>query len=210
MSVLRNPCYERMAQELALGKDAPEAARAAEALDPEGSSFKHNARKLSHHPDIRARVQEIRQHETRDAELAQINLDWLKLKLFRLCSFNLDDYLTEPNEAGERFFDIGKCSREQLERLSELTIEKPLDAPGKIRVKGYDQITALGLMARLLGAGEEPQRKDGPSIVFNLQGLPIEDQRLIAAALANEPEGQEAPAGGPEGEHHEVRSDASD
>lgn len=208
MPVLLHPKgYERVAQELALGKRPEEACLIAEVLDPDGTSFADNARRLAQHYKIKRRVQELRtQRANRDAELAEINLDWLKLKLKRYLDFNIDDYLTPPDANGERHYDISKCSREQLDRLAAVAFNRQditSDADRALHqkreivhtaIKPHDIIGAANLMARLLGSVEERAPRDGPSITFNIQALPIEDQRLIAAALENEPERAEAAA----------------
>lgn len=57
---LRNKGYESVALARAYGKSATEACRMAGVLDPRGSSFASNARRLCQHPDIRARDLELR------------------------------------------------------------------------------------------------------------------------------------------------------
>src|SRR5712672_345445 len=75
MPVIRNPKHEKVAQLLASLKSPEEAAR--EAGYPEGTSFKANARRLSHHPAIRERVTEL---QTTEAALVVVDVAWIKRK----------------------------------------------------------------------------------------------------------------------------------
>jgi hypothetical protein len=75
MQVLRNPRHEVMAQGLALLKSAEEAAR--DAGYPPGSSFKANARRLSHHPKIRERVTAL---QNAQASIVEIDAAWIRRK----------------------------------------------------------------------------------------------------------------------------------
>src|SRR5882672_540407 len=73
MPVIRNPKHEKVAQLLASRWSPEDAAR--EAGYPDGSSFKANARRLSHHPKIRARVTELQETE---AALVVVDVAWIK------------------------------------------------------------------------------------------------------------------------------------
>ena len=75
MPVIRNPKHEKVAQLLASLKSPEEAAR--EAGYPEGTSFKANARRLSHHPAIRERVTEL---QATEAALVVVDVAWIKRK----------------------------------------------------------------------------------------------------------------------------------
>lgn len=75
MSVIRNPRHEKVAQLLASLKSPEEAAR--EAGYPDGTSFKANARRLSHHPAIRERVTEL---QATEAALVVVDVAWIKRK----------------------------------------------------------------------------------------------------------------------------------
>jgi hypothetical protein len=75
MPVIRNPKHEKVAQALASLKSSEEAAR--EAGYPDGTSFRANARRLSQHPAIRARVTEL---QTTEAALTAVDVAWIKRK----------------------------------------------------------------------------------------------------------------------------------
>ncbi len=75
MPLIRNPKHEKVAQLLASLKSPEEAAR--EAGYPNGTSFKANARRLSHHPAIRERVTEL---QTTEADLVTVDVAWIKRK----------------------------------------------------------------------------------------------------------------------------------
>jgi hypothetical protein len=75
MPVIRNTRHEKVAQVLACRGSAEEAARAAGY--PDGTSFRANARRLSHHPAIRARVTELQETE---AALVVVDVAWIKRK----------------------------------------------------------------------------------------------------------------------------------
>ena len=77
MPVIRNPKHEKVAQCLASLKSSEEAAREAGYPDRSPVSFKANARKLSHHPAIRARVTELQETE---AALVVVDVAWIKRK----------------------------------------------------------------------------------------------------------------------------------
>ncbi len=75
MPVIRNPKHEKVAQLLASLKSPEEAAR--EAGYPNGSSFKANARRLSHHPAIRERMREL---QATEAAFVTVDVAWIKRK----------------------------------------------------------------------------------------------------------------------------------
>lgn len=83
MGALRDPRWENGAQHLAAGKHAPgrtlyeEAAEIA-GYDPDGSSFKANARKWSQHQHVRVRVAEI---QRAGAAMAEVSAGSILLEL---------------------------------------------------------------------------------------------------------------------------------
>jgi len=84
MSVIRNPKHEKVAQLLASRWTAEDAAR--EAGYPDGSSFKANARRLSHHPAIRARVTELQETE---AALVVVDVAWIKRQVAEIAGVKI-------------------------------------------------------------------------------------------------------------------------
>ena len=160
VGILLNPTHERVAQELASGKSPVEASRLAGY--PDGLSFEANARKRASRPDIKARVLQL---QKRAAVLAEVDKGYILAKLKDLAEFNLADYLVRGKD-GEFYLDINECSREQLGRLVELQQEVAFDGDGKgkkslsgvrkTKLKGYDVISALSQMARIVGVEKDP------------------------------------------------------
>src|SRR5216684_5010704 len=94
MPVIRNPKHEKVAQLLASLKSPEEAAR--EAGYPEGSSFKANARRLSHHPAIRERVTEL---QTTEAALVTVDIAWIKRKASLIAGVEFERHEVRPSDA---------------------------------------------------------------------------------------------------------------
>lgn len=157
MPALWNRRHEIVARELAAGKHYLEASAALgddgkPVYDPNASSFKANARKRAQHPDIRRRVAELQALGVERAEQGiGVTIEYVLEKLCQIAEYNIDDYLTPPDQFGHRHIDVARAPRELLARLNELTQE---NAGGVLRTKirGYDKIAALALMAKILGA----------------------------------------------------------
>lgn len=147
-----------------------------------------NARRLANRKDVKARLAELAAYS---AQLAGIDAAWGLVKLKRYAEFNVDDYLSPRNDAGLRFFDVGKVSSDKLGLLSELSIEEFTEGRGenatdirKTKIKGHDPIAALALMARI--AGWEAPKKIAPTTPDGQQSWqpePITDEQR-AKALA--------------------------
>lgn len=180
MPALRNPKHEIVAQELAAGHTPEQASETAKF--PKGSSFAANARKRAQRKDIKARVAEIQEPM---AERAGITAEYLLAKLDNYTDYNIDDYLT-ADENGRRFLDVSNVPRQTLSRLSELSQEvmslggkrSKLRTITKTKIKGYDPIGAMRLMAQIAGL-LKPEKveltgKDGTPITptINLFGRP--------------------------------------
>jgi hypothetical protein len=125
MPALKNPKQERVAQELAIGKSAEEASAALDAdgrpiYDTSASSFASNARRRAQHPAIRARVAELRAPAIVAAEESvAVTVEWMLAKLKSLAEYNIDDYLTPPDDRGRRYVDLSyRPSRSHLMRLT--------------------------------------------------------------------------------------------
>jgi hypothetical protein len=152
MPVLLNPKHEAAAQALARFAEIEDAAVIG-GLDPNGTSFASNARKFCNRLK-RTRVREIWANA---AYINELDAAWLLRKLKAKADFNLADFLTPPNEAGVRFIDIGKATREQLEGLAELTLEEFTEGRGaaatsvrRTKING-EAMAALNLIARVQG-----------------------------------------------------------
>jgi len=166
MPRLINARHEVFAQEIATGKSAVEAARLAGY--PVGSkvSFAANARKRMGRPEIRDRIAEI---QRRAADLAELDRAYVLTKLKNLAEFNLADYIV-IREDGEFYYDLSRCTREQLSRLAEASLEHTIMAARrgedggrmsirKTKLRGYDQVAALSKIAVILGI-EKDQTAD--------------------------------------------------
>lgn len=141
--------------------------------NPDSASIAHNARRLANRKAIRIRLGELADFS---AKLAGVDSGWAMVKLKQLTEaiegFNLDDYLGEPQENGERYYDLSRVPRDKLALLNELSIEDETDtladeAVGKdgkvsaiarrtrkIKIKGpakVDMVGPLALMARIAG-----------------------------------------------------------
>ena len=133
--------------------------------DPESPSIADNSRRLANTIAIKARLKELADYS---AKLAGIDASWALIKLKQYTDFNIDDYLSVPNESGQRFFDVSLVPREKLALLVELQQEEFTEGRGeaaqsvrKTKIKGHDPIGALALMARI--AGWEAPKKIAPT-----------------------------------------------
>ena len=133
--------------------------------DPESRSITDNSRRLANTKPVKARLTELADYS---GKLAGIDASWALLQLKRYTDFNVDDYLTSPNEDGYRFFDVSRVPREKLALLVELQQEEFTEGRGesatsvrKTKIKGHDPIGALALMARI--AGWEAPKKIAPT-----------------------------------------------
>jgi hypothetical protein len=141
LACLSNPRLEHFAQLVFAGKSADDAARGAGY--PDGTSFSSNARKRSQRRDVRARVAEL---QARTAEAAVVDKTFILLALKDLLEFNLVDYLDPQGKRG-RTIDIDNCTPEQLYRLQEIA----RDRKGALKLKGYDKVAILALLAKTAG-----------------------------------------------------------
>ena len=129
-----------------------------------------NARRLTNRKDVAARLAELAAYS---AKLAGIDAGWsmveLKILLDEVKAFNLDDYMTDRIEGVPRFYDISRASREQIARLSEMTLEEDIIEAGeetlrKVRKtklagpkKAAEIVSIIALMARI-GGWEAPKK----------------------------------------------------
>src|SRR5216684_1879719 len=77
--------YERFAQLVFAGK--PEHEAFLEVGYPKGSSYKANARRLSHHPKVKARVAEL---QAQAAACMVIDAAWLRGKVARMAGYEIE------------------------------------------------------------------------------------------------------------------------
>lgn len=133
--------------------------------DPDEKAIAANVRKLRNRKDVKRRLTELADFS---AKLAGCDAGWAMRQLYaRVVDFNLDDFLTPRIAGGQRYFDIAHASREQLAKLSEMTIEEDivsgddekLHTIRKIKLKPYDPASIIGLMARI-GGWEAPKKTE--------------------------------------------------
>lgn len=219
---LKNWYHERFAQDLArrlCAGEVPSVARPTAyreafankpGFDPEGSSLADNARRLANQPNVKARVRQLTHRAT---VLADTDRAWCVAQLRqRVEGFNLDDYLSgQPGDTGRRF-DLDQLTREELGRLSEISVEEEVKGDGedeeliklrRIRLKPYDPIATIRLIADLSGA-MPPSRHEhaGPG------GGPIGLEALVCAAHALPPAGAQPALPAPSGSSHASRQAA--
>jgi hypothetical protein len=163
---------------------------------PDDAAIAPNARRISNRKDIKARLAELSRYSSM---LAGIDASWALVKLKRYTDFNVNDYLTPPNEAGLRLFNIGKVPPEKLELLSELMVEEFTEGKGapavgvrRTKIKGHDPIAVLGLMARI--AGWEAPKKVAPT---NAEGETLTLEQLVSVSfeIAKPPVAHTVPSG---------------
>jgi len=159
--------------------------------NPDLPSIGDNARRLANQKPVAARLAELADYSSR---LAGIDASWAMLELARrVMDFNLDDYLSPPGQGG-RFFTIDEATRDQLGKLSELTIDEEIIEAGdetmrkirKIKLKPYDAAAIIGLMARI-GGWEAPKKiapTDAEGKTLTLESLVLEGQKLREAEKA--------------------------
>lgn len=133
--------------------------------DPDEQAIAPNVRKLRNRKEIKARLRDLADVAAKMAGI-DAGLAMLQLKA-RVWDFNLDDYLTPRGDGFQRFFDISNATREQIGKLSEMTIEEEIVDVGedtmrkvrKIKLKGHDPASVIGLMARI-GGWEAPKKTE--------------------------------------------------
>jgi hypothetical protein len=139
-----------------------------------------DARKLANQKLVKARIQELADYA---AKLAGIDANWALVLLKGKAEANLDDYLSEPDGSGARFFDLRGVSREKIGHLAELQIEDETvlkeDADDrrilKTKLKVYDPVAAIGLMAKIAGwlaptkVAPTNTAGDGPAVIETIE-----------------------------------------
>ena len=165
MGALGNLDHERFCQaahkRIWGGEQRAEALRAAylETIysgdNPENPSVGDNSRKLANQKPVKARLAELAEYA---AKLASIDASWglieLKQELDAIRAFNLDDFLSAPDERGRRYIDFTKVPRERLALLTEVTT-KDTKYGAEIKIKGpnrySDKVGIITLMAKIAG-----------------------------------------------------------
>jgi hypothetical protein len=177
MPTLREPRLELFARELAAALNnavpASEAAvLAGRAADypaaKKQSTFAANCRKRAQRKDVQARVTELRAPGIKRAEEAiGITTEYLLAKLHGFVEFNRADYLSAPDENGERHYTLNNVPRDLIGRLASLKIGRFTKGRGKNRrtvsfvadIDGHDPLAGLKLMAQIKGL-MAPEKRD--------------------------------------------------
>ena len=146
MPVIRNPKHEKVAQLLASLKSPEEAAR--EAGYPEGSSFKANARRLSHHPAIRERVTEL---QTTEAALVTIDIAWIKRKASLIAGVEFERHEVRPSDASAMLNLLAKMTPGAL-------------VPTQTEMSGPDGLPLQMQVATITRIIVEPANRDRESL----------------------------------------------
>lgn len=148
---LRNRRHEAVCWHLARGATQEAACREAGALDPNGSSFAPNARRLCQRPEIRERAEEITRME---AESIGIYAAWWLLsdvKLFARSSLSVfyqfdDRGRVVVDQYGNPILDFTGASKEQLR-----TIKKMKPTKEGVEYEVHDPLPYIDRMGRVLG-----------------------------------------------------------
>jgi len=174
MPKLRDNQLDKFAEELAAALNEGLSERKAAAIAsikaeyPQGTSAAKNAHKRALRADVKARVAELRAPGIKAAEESiGITTEYLLNRLHSLVEFNRDDYLSEPDENGERHYTLDNVPRELIGRLASLKLGRFTKGKGKNRrvvsfvadVDGHDPIHAMKLMAQIKGL-MAPEKRD--------------------------------------------------
>lgn len=148
---LKNRRHEALCWQLARGATQEAACREVRALDPDGSSFPSNARRLCQRPEIRERTEEIVRME---AESIGLYAAWWLLsdvKLFARSSLSLfyrydDEGRVIVDSDGNPILDFTGASKEQLR-----TIKKMKPTKEGVEYEVHDPLPYIDRMGRVLG-----------------------------------------------------------
>jgi phage terminase small subunit len=112
-----------------------------------------NFSKLLALPQVRQRIQEIRAEITRKHELTR---ERLISELEAIAFANVADHLSYTNQT-LTVYDLGDLTRSQASAVESVTQVETTDGTPALRVKFHDKLTAIGLLAKMLGyTGEDP------------------------------------------------------
>jgi phage terminase small subunit len=190
MPALENVKHEAFALEYAEGRTLLEAHKAAGYVPDAG-----NAKRLRKRPEVRARIQELRQEA---AEFANVRRVRVVLEVDRVGRANMRDYY-------ERVVDAkGQPERDECGRLTgRMRLRSILDLPREltaaiqevefgddgqpIKLKLHDRNQANFTLLKYLGGLPEAPAAQTHVSIFN--ALSVEDQRILADALEALPGG---------------------
>jgi hypothetical protein len=193
MPALKDPQYEKMANELAELKAPIEAYKLAGFVPHRG-----NANRLARRPEIKARVAELLNEA---AEYADIRRVRVLVEIDRVGRANFVDFFERvpvgKDDAGAVKFEVRLRDITTLPRhLTAAIAGIEWDEAGRPKLKLHDKNQANFTLLKHLGGLPEPERNDVN--IFNL--LSVEDQRVVVGALEALARGQAAVGGTVEGE----------
>lgn len=167
MTALKNPRYERLAQEMAKGAGDFDAYRAAgyRGGRPAASA-------ITNRPEIQARVAEI---VGKGAAKAEITVERIMAELALIGFSNMQDYM-RPGIDGDPTLDFSALTRDQAAALSEVTVEDFKDGRGedardvrRVKFKLADKRAALVDMGRHLKMFTDKVEQSG-TVNVNITG----------------------------------------
>lgn len=159
MTAHHNPKRERFCQEYLIDLNGAQAAIRA------GYAEKNAARQayqmLTGDKKVQARVSELQAERAKRTEIDQ---DSVLTEMAKIAFGGLGKYVNVTT-AGDPFVDLSQCSEDDLNLLSEITIEDYVDGRGedardvrKTKIKTIDKLSALDKLARHLGLYEKDNR----------------------------------------------------
>jgi phage terminase small subunit len=191
MPILSNPRHERFAQELATGKSASEAYRAAGYIPNRGHAAtlkrqRHISKRVEELLAARERV-EIQGME-RAIERTAITKERVLTELAKIAFANLAD-MVRVGPDGDPRLDFSALTRDQMAALTEVTVEEFLDGRGedtrqvrRVKFKLADKKGALVDIARHLGMFVDRQEQGRPGDFSAVSDEEL-DGRLVATLM---------------------------
>lgn len=182
MACLRNPQWEKFARELVELQLACDRDARAKAYERAGyAPNAHNARRLANRAAVKARVHELFEEA---CEYQDIRPAAIVNRINRVGVANLADFLEDDGRTLKNIKHLPRALTDALEALD--WVQDGTDPDGKpvyrAKIKLLDKNAANFTLLKHFGGGmPEPA---APSINISLlNGLSIDDQRLVIAAL---------------------------
>lgn len=197
MSALRDPQYEKYAQERAAQKSPIDAYKSAGYVPHRG-----NCHRMDRRPEIRARVREL---VSEAAEAANIRIERIMVEIDRVGRANIVDFFeVSVNKDGEKRLvlkDLTALPRECTAAIAGIDF----DAEGRPKLKLHDRNQANFALLKMLGGLPDDRE---PTQINILNALSIEDQRTLADALQALPGGTGRAGGAAAPQREEERGQA--
>lgn len=177
MSALRDPQYEKYAQERAAQKSPIDAYKSAGYVPHRGNCYRMDRR-----PEIKSRVSELLNEA---AEAANIRIERIMVEIDRVGRANIIDFFEVSDKDGEKRLvlkDLTALPRETTAAIAGIDF----DAEGRPKLKLHDRNQANFALLKMLGGLPDDRE---PTQINILNALSIEDQRILADALQALPGG---------------------